>query len=28
VRCEELRPDVAWNVLRAQAVAQGEGAHV
>ena len=28
VRCEELRPDVAWNVLRAQAVAQGEGVHV
>lgn len=27
VRCEELRPDVAWNVLRAQAAVEGEGAH-
>lgn len=27
VRCEELRPDVAWDVLRAHAVEQGEDAH-
>jgi len=26
VRCEELRPDVAWSVLRAQAAAPGAGA--
>ena len=29
VRCEELRPDVAWGVLRHQiAEMPGEGAHV
>lgn len=26
VRCEDLRPDVAWEVLRQQST--GEGAHV
>lgn len=25
VRCEELRPDVAWDVLRAQSTPQPEG---
>ncbi|MGJ7557453.1 transcriptional regulator [Variovorax sp. RB3P1] len=28
VLCEDLRPDVAWEVLRAQSNVEGDGGHV